>query len=163
MSACRGGGVCYKSCGVFLAGHPARPSRCVQKLVYVRNLFSSILCVRICDRSTQFLVNCFEKFLWQQTIADLIQPTCFLVSEERRGFMWKIYAVSETCLLIAEADRVLCHLVVFLPVFMHWIYLKMKYSCYQNSFFILGWLVYWAADEKCTAQQKEIGNHRFQK
>ena len=27
------------------------------------------------------------------------------------------YAASETCLLIAEADRVLCHLVMFLPVF----------------------------------------------
>ena len=39
----------------------------------------------------------------------------------------------------------------------------MKYSCYQNSFVILGWLVYWDVDEKCTAQQKEIGNHRFQK
>ena len=31
----------------------------------------------------------------------------------------------------------------------------MKYSCYQNSFVILGWLVYWDVDEKCTAQQKE--------
>ena len=31
--------------------------------------------------------------------------------------MWKIYAASETRLLIAEADRVLCHLVMFLPVF----------------------------------------------
>ena len=47
-------------------------------------LFSSILSMRICDRSAQFPVNCFEKFLWQQIIADLIQPTCFLVSEKRR-------------------------------------------------------------------------------
>ena len=62
----------------------AWPSRRVQKLVYFRNLFSSILSIRICDRSAQFLVKCFKKFLWQQTIADLIQPTCFLVSEERR-------------------------------------------------------------------------------
>ena len=58
---------------------------------------------------------------------------------KRRGFIWKIYA-SETCLLIAEADRVLCHLVMFLPVVLHWIY-KMKYSCCQQSFVILGWLV----------------------
>ena len=43
-----------------------------------------ILSIRICDRSAQFLENCFENFLWQQTIADLIQPTCLLVSEERR-------------------------------------------------------------------------------
>ena len=40
-------------------------SRRVQKLVYFRNLFSSILSIRICDRSAQFLANCFEKFLWQ--------------------------------------------------------------------------------------------------
>ena len=38
----------------------------------------------------------------------------------------------ETYLLIAEADRVLCHLVTFLSVFSHWMY-KMKYSCYQDS------------------------------
>ena len=31
--------------------------------------------------------------------------------------MRKIYAASETRLLIAEADRVLSHLVMFLPVF----------------------------------------------
>ena len=43
-----------------------------------------ILSIRICDRSAQFLENCFGNFLWQQTIADLIQPTCLLVSEERR-------------------------------------------------------------------------------
>ena len=60
------------------------PSRRVQKRVYFRNLFSNILSTRICDRSAQFLINCFEKFLWQQTIADLIQPTCLLVSGEKR-------------------------------------------------------------------------------
>ena len=60
----------------------------------------------------------------------------------RRGFMWKIYAASETCLLIAEADRVLCHLVMFLSVFFHCMY-KMRYSCYQHSFVILGWPVVW--------------------
>ena len=30
-----------------------------------------------------------------------------------------MYAESDTCLLIAEADRVLCHLVMFLPVFLY--------------------------------------------
>ena len=39
----------------------------------------------------------------------------------------------------------------------------MKYSSYQHSFVILGWLVYWVVVEKCAARQKEIGNHRFQK
>ena len=38
----------------------------------------------------------------------------------------------ETCLLIVEAVRVSCHLVMFLTVFFYWIY-KMKYSCYQDS------------------------------
>ena len=41
----------------------------------------------------------------------------------------------ETCLLTAEADRVL-------TFFLHWIY-KRKYSGYQDCFVILGWLVYW--------------------
>ena len=76
--------------------------------------------------------------------------------------MWKIYVASETCLLIAEADRVLCYLVMFSPVFLHWIH-KMKYSCYQHSFVILVWLVYWVVAGKCATRQKEIGNDRFQK
>ena len=38
----------------------------------------------------------------------------------------------ETCLLIAEADRVLCHLVMFKTVFFYLMY-KMKYSCYLAS------------------------------
>ena len=76
--------------------------------------------------------------------------------------MRKIYVTSETCFLIAEPDRVLCHVVMFLPVFLHWIY-KMKYSCYQRSFVIFGWLGYRAVAEKWAARQKEIGNHSFQK
>ena len=48
----------------------------------------------------------------------------------------------ETCLLIAEIDRVLCHLVIFLTVFFHRMY-KMKYSCFQDSFVIHVWFVYW--------------------
>ena len=67
-----------------IAQEIAWPSRRVQKLVSFRNLFSSILSTRICDRSAQFQINCFEEFLWQQTKADLIQPTCLLVSEKRR-------------------------------------------------------------------------------
>ena len=49
----------------------------------------------------------------------------------------------ETSLLIAEADRVLWHLVMFLTVFFYWMY-KMKYSCYQDSSVIHGWFVYCA-------------------
>ena len=47
----------------------------------------------------------------------------------------------ETCFSIAEADRVLCHLVVALTVFFHLMY-KMKYSCYQEYFVIHGWFAY---------------------
>ena len=50
----------------------------------------------------------------------------------------------ETCLLIAEADKVLCHLVTFLTVFFVWMYM-MKYSCYQVSSVIQGWFVHWAS------------------
>ena len=38
----------------------------------------------------------------------------------------------ETCLLIAEADSVLCHLVMAFTVFFYRM-CKMKYSCYQDS------------------------------
>ena len=131
-------------------------------------------------RSAHFIVNCFKKIV-MATINNIgLNSNYLLVSEEQqerergerhrvrinrrlqRGFKWKIYAASATCSLIAEADRVLSHLVMFLPVFLHWIY-KMKYSSYQHSFVILGWLVYWVVVEKCAARQKEIGNHRFQK
>ena len=45
--------------------------------------------------------------------------------------------------MIAEADRVLCHLVMFLTVLVfHCIY-KMKYSCFQDSSVIHDWSVYW--------------------
>ena len=45
--------------------------------------------------------------------------------------------------LTAEADRVLCQLVMFLTVFFHLLY-KMKYSCYQDCSVIHGWFVYCA-------------------
>ena len=58
-------------------------------------------------------------------------------------FMRKIYVASwKLFTLTAEADRVLCQLVMFLTVFFHCMY-KMKYSCYQESSVIHGWFVYW--------------------
>ena len=57
----------------------------------------------------------------------------------------------QTCLLIAEAVRVLCHLVMFLTVFFYWMY-RMKYSCYQDSSVIHG-LFLALLVEKCTACQ----------
>ena len=69
----------------------------------------------------------------------------------------------ETCLLIVEGVRVLCHLVMFLTVFFYWKY-KMKYSCYQDSSvagLFLALLV-----EKCTACQShwkfDFGWHHVQ-
>ena len=44
-----------------IAQEMAWQSRRVQKPFYFRNLFSSILSIRICDRSDQFLVHCFKK------------------------------------------------------------------------------------------------------
>ena len=38
----------------------------------------------------------------------------------------------ETCLLIAEVDRVLSDVVMFFIVFFYWM-CKVKYSCYQDS------------------------------
>ena len=67
-----------------------------------------------------------------------------LIGQNLTGeFMRKIYAASSNLFtLTAEADRVLCKLVMFLTVFFHWMY-KMKYSCYQESSVIHGWFVYW--------------------
>ena len=66
-----------------------------------------------------------------------------LIGQNLTGeFMRKIYAASWNLLtLTAEADRVLCQLVMFLTVFFHWMY-KMKCSCYQESSVIHGWFVY---------------------
>ena len=67
-----------------------------------------------------------------------------LIGQNLTGeFMRKIYAASWILFtLTAEADRVLCQLVMFLTVFFLWMY-KMKYSCYQESSVIHGWFVYW--------------------
>ena len=57
-----------------------------------------------------------------------------LIGQNLTGeFMWKIPTAScNLFVLTAEADRVLCQLVMFFTVFFHWIY-KMKYTCYQES------------------------------
>ena len=66
----------------------------------------------------------------------------WLVKNLKGEFMGKFMQHLETCLLIAEVDRVLCHLMMFLTVFFHRIY-KMKYSCFQDSSVIHVWFVYW--------------------
>ena len=88
-----------------------------------------------------------------------------LIGQNLTGeFMRKIYAASWNLFtLTAEADRVLCQLVMFLNVFFHWMY-KMEYSCYQESSVIHGWFAYWVLVEKCAAcqsQKSDFGWHYF--
>ena len=62
----------------------------------------------------------------------------------------------ETCLLIAEADRVLCHLVMFLTVFLYWMY-EMKWGCYRDSSVIHGCFVYCAFGWEMHLLSKSLG------
>ena len=73
-------------------------------------------------------------------------------------FMRKMYAASETCFPIAEADRVLCRqLVMFLTVFFHCeLDVQNEHSYCQLLSVIHGWFVYWIYGEKCAVCQ----NHR---
>ena len=56
--------------------------RRIQKFVYFRNLFSSILGIMTCDRSAQFPVNCFQKRVIKTNNSGF-NSTYLLVSEER--------------------------------------------------------------------------------
>ena len=86
--------------------------------------------------------RCFSLFSpWSRSTSNFYA----LIGQNLTGeFMRKIYAASWILFtLTAEADRVLCQLVMFLTVFFHWMY-KMKCSCYQESSVIHGcWFVYW--------------------
>ena len=81
----------------------------------------------------------------KKTLALFTMVTCWSRSTShffsRLIKIWKVNSngkctqLLETCLLIAEAERVTYY--VF-----NWIY-KMKQSCYQDSSDIRGWFVYW--------------------
>ena len=79
-------------------------------------------------------------------------------------FMRKIYIASWILFpLTAEADRVLCQLVMFLTFFFHWMY-KMKFSCYQESSVIHGSLFIGFLVEKyvaCQSRKSDFGWHHF--
>ena len=62
--------------------------------------------------------------------------------------------------LTAEADIVLCQLVIFLTVFFHWMY-KMKYSCYQelSRVFCHLWPVCLLGFWLRNASLVKVGNH----
>ena len=67
----------------FLAGNRARNG--VAKSSRSKTcLFSSILSIRICDRSAQFPVNCFEKIFMATNNSGFNSIYILLVSEERR-------------------------------------------------------------------------------
>ena len=64
----------------------------------------------------------------------------------------------ENCLLIPEANRVLCHLPMFLTAFFHRTY-KMKYSSYQDSSVILGcffFFRFWLRNAPLVKKSSEI-------
>ena len=66
-----------------------------------------------------------------------------LIGQNLTGeLMRRIYAASWILFtLTAEGNRVLCRLVMFVTVFFHWMH-KMKFSCYQESSVIHGYLVF---------------------
>ena len=72
----------------------------------------------------------------------------------------------ENCLLIAEANRVLCHLPMFLTAFFSLDLqneIQLLSACYQDSSVILGCFFFAFLVEKFATCQKVIGNHPFQK
>ena len=85
----------------------------------------------------------FSQLLWAErtvTFGHALRPIFML-------WLVKIWLVSscrkcmqhlETCLLIVEANSVLCQLVMFLTIFFHWMY-KIVYRCYQESSVIHVW------------------------
>ena len=88
-----------------------------------------------------------------------------LIGQNLTGeFMRKIYAASWNLFtLTAEADRVLCQLVMFLTIFFHWMY-KMKFSCYQKSSLFMSSLFIEFLVEKyvaCQSRKSDFGWHCF--
>ena len=90
-----------------------------------------------------------------------------LIGQNLTGeFMRKIYAASWILFtLTAEADRVLCQLLMFLTVFFHWMY-KMKFSCYQEYsllLFMAGLFIGYLVEKYVTFQSRkfDFGWHCF--
>ena len=70
----------------------------------------------------------------------------FLCSDWSKFDRWvhaeNLCSILNLFILTAEADRVLCQLVMFLTVFFHWM-CKMKFSCYQDVLCYSWLVVYW--------------------
>ena len=84
-----------------------------------------------------------------------------LIGQNLTGeFMPKIYASSwELFTLTAEANRVLCQLVMFLSVFFHWIQLLSRVFCYSRLVCLLGFWLRSASLVKI--RLSNLGWHRF--
>ena len=105
--------------------------------------------MKFCETLKEKITAWYMKF--KKNYYTSVKPYCFtrwsrctsnlyaLFGQNFTGeLMRKIYAASRILFtLTAEADRVLCQLVMFLTVFFHWMY-KMKFSCYQESSVIHG-------------------------
>ena len=105
--------------------------------------FLSWLFVKISFLNDRFVVSCCFQSSVNALVTLCVQFYALIGQNLTGEFMRKIYAVSwKLFTLTAEADRVLCQLVMFLTVFSHWMY-KMKNSCFQESSVTHGWFVYW--------------------
>ena len=118
------------------------------------------------ENSTGFYMPGMQSLLTFLTVTRWSRSTStfyVLIGQNLTGeCMRKIYTASWNLLTIAEADRVLCHLVMFKTVFFPLMH-KMKHSCYQDCSVIHAGLFI----DKCTACQShwksDFGWHRFQK
>ena len=126
----------------------------------VKTLYNPLsLCVFSCMNSTYLLTieERREKARRERQRARINRPRAS--EEESCG---KFMRHLETCLLVAEADRVLCHLLIFKLSFctasVKWNTAAIKILLLFLAGSFIGFLV-----EKCAAWRKVIGNHRFQK
>ena len=89
-----------------------------------------------------------------------------LIGQNLTGeFMRKIYAASWNLFsLTAETDRVLCQLVMFLTVFLHWMY-KMKTAAIKKLllYMALGLFIEFLVEKyaACQSRKSDFGWHRF--
>ena len=89
-----------------------------------------------------------------------------LIGQNLTGeLMWKIYAASWILFtLIAEADRVLCQLVMFLTAFFYWVYKKWNSAAIKSLLLLVASLFNGFLVEKyvaCQSRKSDFGYHRF--
>ena len=94
-----------------------------------------------------------------------VQSLCYDWSKFDSEFMRKIYAVSWNLFtLTAEADRVLCQLVMFLAAFFYWMYKKWNSAAIKSLLLFVASLFNGFLVEKyvaCQSRKSDLGWHRF--